>query len=70
MEGFSRYGLVAFGSSLDQIGPLSNFAEDIALVMEVIGRNDAHDSTSLPVTEKITRLSLSREKKWECLGNF
>jgi len=44
----SRYGLVAFGSSLDQIGPLSTSAGDAALAMEVIGRHCEHDSTSLP----------------------
>lgn len=42
----SRYGLVAFASSLDQIGPMANFAEDIGLVMEVIGRPCDKDSTS------------------------
>ncbi len=43
----SRYGLVAFGSSLDQIGPLSISSADSALLMEVIGRNCKHDSTSI-----------------------
>lgn len=43
----SRYGLVAFGSSLDQIGPLAAHPEDIALAMEVLGQPCAHDSTSL-----------------------
>jgi aspartyl-tRNA(Asn)/glutamyl-tRNA(Gln) amidotransferase subunit A len=43
----SRYGLVAFGSSLDQIGPLTTTVRDAALVMEVLGRPCAHDSTSL-----------------------
>ncbi len=43
----SRYGLVAYGSSLDQIGPIATSAEDIALVMEVIGRHDPKDATSL-----------------------
>ena len=42
----SRYGLVAFGSSLDQIGPLTKTAEDAALVMEVIAGYDTHDATS------------------------
>lgn len=44
----SRFGLVAFGSSLDQIGPFATNAEDIGLVMEVIGRHCDRDSTSLP----------------------
>lgn len=43
----SRYGLVAYGSSLDQIGPLATTTEDIALVMEVIGKHCDKDSTSL-----------------------
>ncbi|MFZ0565718.1 MAG: Asp-tRNA(Asn)/Glu-tRNA(Gln) amidotransferase subunit GatA [Chlamydiales bacterium] len=43
----SRYGLVAFGSSLDQIGPVATTVEDIGMVMEVIGRHDSRDATSL-----------------------
>jgi len=43
----SRYGLVAFGSSLDQIGPLSATVADAALSMEVMGRHCPHDATSL-----------------------
>jgi aspartyl-tRNA(Asn)/glutamyl-tRNA(Gln) amidotransferase subunit A len=42
----SRFGLIAFGSSLDQIGPMTRTAEDCALVLSVIGGHDAHDSTS------------------------
>src|SRR5690606_3713726 len=44
----SRLGLVAFGSSLDQIGPFSATVADAALVLEVIGGYDPGDSTSLP----------------------
>ncbi len=44
----SRYGLVAFASSLDQIGPFATTAEDIGMIMEVIGRHDPKDATSLP----------------------
>lgn len=43
----SRYGLVAYGSSLDQIGPMAGTVEDIALMMEVIGRRCEKDSTSV-----------------------
>lgn len=42
----SRYGLIAFGSSLDQIGPFSKTVRDSALVLEVIQGTDKRDSTS------------------------
>lgn len=42
----SRYGLVAFGSSLDCIGPLARSAEDAALMLQVIAGHDPLDSTS------------------------
>lgn len=43
----SRYGSVAFASSLDQIGPLTRTVRDAARLLQVIGGHDPHDATSL-----------------------
>ncbi len=57
----SRYGLVAFGSSLDQIGPLTKDVADAALMMNVIAGYDSADSTSVdekraPLCDYLARL--------------
>ena len=44
----SRYGMVAFASSLDQGGPMARTAEDLALMLNAMAGHDARDSTSLP----------------------
>jgi aspartyl-tRNA(Asn)/glutamyl-tRNA(Gln) amidotransferase subunit A len=55
----SRYGLVAFASSLDQIGAITKDATDCALLLSVIAGHDARDSTSAPldVPDYVGRLS-------------
>lgn len=45
----SRYGVVAYASSFDQVGPIAKSVEDIALILEVIAGKDSHDATSSDV---------------------
>lgn len=45
----SRYGLIAYGSSLDQIGPITKTVADAALLLEIIAGVDPQDSTTMPV---------------------
>lgn len=64
----SRYGLVAFASSLDQIGPFATCVQDIALTMEVIAKHDPMDSTSYN-TPSISYLEMmQRPIKGESIG--
>jgi aspartyl-tRNA(Asn)/glutamyl-tRNA(Gln) amidotransferase subunit A len=44
----SRYGIMAMGSSLDQVGPFGKTVDDVEALYRVISGNDPHDSTSLP----------------------
>lgn len=55
----SRYGLVAFGSSLDQIGVLAREVSDVAAVLQVIAGRDSHDATTadVPVPDYSTGLN-------------
>ncbi|MBE6464069.1 MAG: Asp-tRNA(Asn)/Glu-tRNA(Gln) amidotransferase subunit GatA [Eggerthellaceae bacterium] len=50
----SRYGIVAFGSSLDQVGPFARSVEDAAYVMNAIAGHDPLDCTSQPVSTDFT----------------
>lgn len=53
----SRFGMIAFASSLDQAGPMAHSAEDCALVLNAMAGHDARDSTCLPRDpEDFTRL--------------
>ncbi len=61
----SRHGLIAYGSSFDQIGVLSNNVEDAALILEVIAGNDDYDATvsSRPVPAYSKELTDSTNSK-------
>ena len=59
----SRYGLVAFASSLDQIGPFSHTVEDAAHMLNVLCAHDVHDSTSLSVKTEDFSKSLLNDVK-------
>ena len=59
----SRYGLIAFASSLDQIGPFARTVEDAATLLEVISGYDYHDSTSLNLPVENYRNSLNNDIK-------
>ena len=64
----SRFGLVAFASSLDQIGPLTKTVADAATLMNVIGGKDPRDSTSANVPLPDFTQALQRDVKGMKLG--
>lgn len=64
----SRYGLIAFGSSFDQIGPLTKTVEDSAILMNVLAGHDPKDSTSAPTQVPDYTQSLKREVKGLKIG--
>jgi aspartyl-tRNA(Asn)/glutamyl-tRNA(Gln) amidotransferase subunit A len=66
----SRWGLIAYASSFDQIGPFSNNVEDAALVMQVISGKDGYDSTSSSksVEDYSSQLNFSGKARIAILG--
>ncbi|HVK04682.1 MAG TPA: Asp-tRNA(Asn)/Glu-tRNA(Gln) amidotransferase subunit GatA [Armatimonadaceae bacterium] len=64
----SRYGLVAFASSLDQIGPMARTVEDAALLLNAISGHDGRDSTSVPRDVPDYRAALTGDVKGLRLG--
>jgi aspartyl-tRNA(Asn)/glutamyl-tRNA(Gln) amidotransferase subunit A len=64
----SRFGLVAFASSLDQIGPLTKTVHDSALLMNAIAGHDSHDSTSLKAAVPDYTKTLGRDLKGIRIG--
>lgn len=64
----SRYGLVAFASSLDQIGPITKDVEDCAILMNAISGYDPYDSTSVNMGVPDYKQSLIRDVKGIRIG--
>ena len=64
----SRYGLVAFASSLDQIGPITKDVTDAAILLNLIAGHDEKDSTSLKLEKKDYTLSLKNDVKGMKIG--
>tara|TARA_B100001123_G_scaffold322938_1_gene362435 strand:+ start:288 stop:1745 length:1458 start_codon:yes stop_codon:yes gene_type:complete len=64
----SRYGIVAFASSLDQAGPMARNVKDCALVLEVISSFDSKDSTSIDFKRPSYSLNLNNNIKGKKIG--
>ena len=64
----SRYGLVAFASSLDQIGPIARTTRDCAGILNAIAGKDSHDSTSLDLPAEDFTSQLGRDLKGIKIG--
>ncbi len=58
----SRWGLLAYASSFDQIGPITGSVEDSARILEIMAGKDANDATSSPV--KVAEFTPNQEKKY------
>ncbi len=61
----SRYGLVAFASSLDQVGPMTASVEDAARLLDVMSGGDPKDSTSSPNAKENYLQALGRKPDWK-----
>ncbi|MGR3973279.1 MAG: Asp-tRNA(Asn)/Glu-tRNA(Gln) amidotransferase subunit GatA [Candidatus Rhabdochlamydia sp.] len=73
----SRHGLVAFGSSLDQIGPFANCVKDAALLYDVMAQPCSFDATSIPYTSASATNAIEQENHsfkigvpWDFLENL
>jgi aspartyl-tRNA(Asn)/glutamyl-tRNA(Gln) amidotransferase subunit A len=66
----SRFGMIAYGSSLDQIGPMTRTVEDTARLLQVIAGHDERDSTSVntPVPDYVAALSERSDLKGLTIG--
>ena len=64
----SRYGLIAYGSSLDQIGPIARSVEDCAVILETIASYDFKDSTSVARKDKDFLSALADDVKGMKIG--
>ncbi|MCX7618249.1 Asp-tRNA(Asn)/Glu-tRNA(Gln) amidotransferase subunit GatA [Tepidiforma sp.] len=64
----SRYGIIAFGSSLDQVGPIGRDVEDVATMLDCIGGHDPRDSTTNPEPMPDLRHYLGRDIRGMRIG--